>query len=119
MQQAHYYLAEVDELSKLLRDQLESIFFQKTLFKSWTVNDVIGHLYMLDLAALKSLQNEDEFAKIYSNVSSHLDQGMSLLESQYPFLNELSGKNLFERWYGNSRKLWAAFAHADPRVRLK
>ena len=119
MQQAHDYLAEVDELSNLLRDQLESIFLKKTLFKSWTVNDVIGHLYMFDLAALKSLQNEDEFAKIYSNVSSHLDQGMSLLESQYPFLNELSGKNLFERWYGNSRKLGAAFAHADPSVRLK
>ena len=119
MQQAYDYLAEVDELSNLLRDQLESIFFKKTLFKSWTVNDVIGHLYMFDLAALKSLQNEDEFVKIYSNVSSHLDQGMSLLESQYPFLNELSGKNLFERWYGNSRKLGAAFAHADPSVRLK
>ena len=119
MQQAHDYLAEVDELSNLLRDQLESIFFKKTLFKSWTVNDVIGHLYMFDLAALKSLQNEDEFAKIYSNVSSHLDQGMSLLESQYPFLNELSGKNLFERWYGNSRKLGVAFAHADPSMRLK
>ena len=119
MQQAHDYLAEVDELSNLLRDQLESIFLKKTLFKSWTVNDVIGHLYMFDFAALKSLQNENEFAKIYSNVSSHLDQGMSLLESQYPFLTELSGKNLFERWYGNSRKLGAAFAGADPSVRLK
>ena len=53
MQQAHDYLAEVDELSNLLRDQLESIFFKNTLFKSWTVNDVIGHLYMFDLAALK------------------------------------------------------------------
>ena len=119
MQQAHDYLAEVDELSNLLRDQLESIFFKKTLFKSWTVNDVIGHLYMFDLAALKSLQNEDEFAKIHSNVSSHLDQGMSLLESQYPFLDELNGKNLFELWYGNSRKLGTAFARADPNVRLK
>ena len=119
MQQAHDYLAEVDELSNLLRDQLESIFFKKTLFKSWTVNDVIGHLYMFDLAALKSLQNEDEFVKIYSNVSSHLDQGMSLLESQYPFLKELSGKNLFEKWYNNSKKLGAAFACADPSVRLK
>ena len=80
MQQAHDYLAEVEELSNLLRDQPESIFLKRTLFKSWTVNDVIGHLYMFDLAALKSLQNENEFAKIYSKVSAHLDQGMSLLE---------------------------------------
>ena len=119
MQQAHDYLAEVEELSNLLCEQPESIFLKRTLFKSWTVNDVIGHLYMFDLAALKSLQNENEFAKIYSKVSAHLDQGMSLLESQYPFLKELSGKNLFEKWYNNSKKLGAAFACADPSVRLK
>ena len=85
MQQAHDYLAEVDELSNLLRDQLESIFFKKTLFKSWTVNDVIGHLYMFDLAALKSLQNEDEFARCCqtnensTNENSHRIAGAALI----------------------------------------
>ena len=80
MQQAHDYLAEVDELSNLLRDQLESIFFKKTLFKSWTVNDVIGHLYMFDLAALKSLQNEDEFARCcQTNENSHQIAGAALI----------------------------------------
>ena len=44
MQQAHDYLAEVEELSNLLCEQPESIFLKRTLFKSWTVNDVIGHL---------------------------------------------------------------------------
>lgn len=119
MQQAHDYLAEVEELSNLLCEQPESIFLKRTLFKSWTVNDIIGHLYMFDLAAVKSLQNENEFAKIYLKVSAHLDQGMSILESQYPFLKGLSGKNLFEQWYDNSKKLGAAFACADPSVRLK
>ena len=119
MQQAYDYLAEVEELSDLLRDQHESVFLKRTLFKSWTVNDIIGHLYMFDLAAVKSLQNENEFAKIYLKVSAHLDQGMSILESQYPFLKGLSGKNLFEQWYDNSKKLGAAFACADPSVRLK
>mgnify|MGYP000067545515 CR=1 FL=1 len=119
MQQAYDYLAEVEELSDLLRDQQESVFLKRTLFKSWTVNDIIGHLYMFDLAAAKALQNENEFAKIYLKVSAHLDQGMSILESQYPFLKGLSGKNLFEQWYDNSKKLGAAFACADPSVRLK
>jgi uncharacterized protein (TIGR03084 family) len=119
MQQAYDYLAEVEELSDLLRDQQESVFLKRTLFKSWTVNDIIGHLYMFDLAAVKALQNENEFAKIYLKVSAHLDQGMSILESQYPFLKGLSGKNLFEQWYDNSKKLGAAFACADPSVRLK
>ena len=70
----------LEELSDLLRDQHESVFLKRTLFKSWTVNDVIGHLYMFDLASLKSLQNENEFAKIYSKVlRSNIEIWYSLL----------------------------------------
>ena len=46
MQQAHDYLAEAAELANILSHHPESVFGRKTLFKSWTINDVIGHLYM-------------------------------------------------------------------------
>ena len=52
MQQAHDYLAEAAELGNILSQYPESIFNRITLFKSWTINDVIGHLYMFDIAAL-------------------------------------------------------------------
>ncbi len=75
MQQAHDYLAEASELANILANQPESIFAQTTLFKSWTINDVIGHLYMFDVAALKTLQSADEFDVFYTQISERLDQG--------------------------------------------
>ena len=86
MQQAHDYVAEASELANILANQPESIFAQTTLFKSWTINDVIGHLYMFDVAALKTLQSADEFDVFYTQISERLDQGMSLLESQHSYL---------------------------------
>ena len=119
MQQAHDYLAEASELANILTGQPESIFAQKTLFKSWTINDVIGHLYMFDVAALKSLQSAAEFDAFYTQISERLDEGMSLLESQYPYLKDLSGKRLFLKWQKNSQNLGKAYAKSDPKKRLK
>ena len=119
MQQAHDYVAEASELANILANQPESIFAQTTLFKSWTINDVIGHLYMFDVAALKTLQSADEFDVFYTQISERLDQGMSLLESQHSYLQDLSGKRLFSKWQKNSQKLGEAYAKSDPKKRLK
>ena len=42
MQQADDYIKEVEALADLLSGQPDDVFELKTLFKSWTVNDVIG-----------------------------------------------------------------------------
>ena len=52
MKQAFDYLAEANSLLMLLQDQPNSVFGIETQFKSWTINDVIGHLYVFDIAAL-------------------------------------------------------------------
>ena len=56
MLQAHDFLEEAATLAGLLEKQPEQVFDTVTLFKSWTINDVIGHLYMFDVAALKPLK---------------------------------------------------------------
>ena len=53
MQQAHDFIEEATVLAELLESQPDSVFETVTLFKSWTVNDVFGHLHMFDVAALK------------------------------------------------------------------
>ena len=73
MQQAHDYLAEAAELENILSQYPESIFNRITLFKSWTINDVIGHLYMFDIAALKTLKSDEEFKSFYSPIAKRLD----------------------------------------------
>ena len=62
MQQADDYIKEVEALADLLSGQPDDVFQLKTLFKSWTVNDVIGHLHMFDLAALAALASCHGFA---------------------------------------------------------
>ena len=119
MQQAHDYLAEAAELANILNHHPESIFGRKTLFKSWTINDVIGHLYMFDTAALKTLKSAEDFKSFYSPIAKCLDQGMSILESQYSFLDKLSGRRLFEVWQKTTDEVGLAYANADPKKRLQ
>ena len=56
IQQAYDYIAEASDLADLLSDRPDQIFNLETQFKSWTINDVVGHLYLFDLAALKALE---------------------------------------------------------------
>jgi len=119
MQQAHDYLAEAAELANVVNHLPDTIFDRTTLFKSWTINDVIGHLYMFDVAALKTLQSSEEFKSFYSHITKRLDQGMTLLESQYSFLGKLSGRRLFEVWQKNSGAVGLAYGNANPKKRLQ
>ena len=56
MQQAYDYIAEASDLADVLSNCTDQIFNLETQFKSWTINDIVGHLYMFDLAALKALE---------------------------------------------------------------
>ena len=42
-------------------------FKLKTQFKSWTINDVLYHLHVWNIAALLSLKNENEFKEFMQN----------------------------------------------------
>ena len=91
LRQAHDFIEEATVLAELLKSQPDSVFETVTLFKSWTVNDVLGHLLMFDVAALKTVEGEAVFDSFMKPVLERLNQGMSLLEAQYPFLGNLKG----------------------------
>ncbi len=91
MQQADDYIKEVEALADLLSGQPDDVFQLETLFKSWTVNDVIGHLHMFDLAALAALESDAAFDAFFAPIQANLSQGLTLLQCQYPFLGALSG----------------------------
>ena len=119
MQQAHDFLEEAATLAGLLENQSENVFDTVTLFKSWTINDVIGHLYMFDVAALKTLESGQAFDTFFAPISAGLNQGKTLLETQYPFLGDLRGRALFDTWLENTEILGEAYALADPKLRVK
>ena len=84
MQQAFDYLEEAAALAGILENQPESVFETVTLFKSWTINDVLGHLHMFDVAALKTLESAKSFEIFFAPIRNGLADGMTLLETQYP-----------------------------------
>ena len=119
MQQAHDFIEEATVLAELLESQPDSVFETVTLFKSWTVNDVLGHLHMFDVAALKTVQGETVFDTFMQPVLERLNQGMSLLEAQYPFLENLTGRDLFHKWQETTKILGQKYAAIDPKQRIK
>jgi uncharacterized protein (TIGR03084 family) len=48
-----------------------------------------------------------------------LQTGKTLLQAQYPWLNGLRGRALFEAWRENADKVADAYAQTDPKRRLK
>ena len=119
MEQAKDFLEECRQLYDLLSDKSEKDFISPTLFKGWTVNDVIGHLHIFNFAAECSLKSSGEFEQFFAPVALELEKGRSLIEAQRPWLENLAGKELLMSWWDGSRRLADAFEVTDPKKRLK
>ena len=100
MQQAQDFKAECDQLHDLLAPCDDAVFQWETQFKGWTINDVIGHLHMFNVAARYALEDEARFDDFIAPVVADLKQGKPMLASQYVWLNGLEGRALFDDVYG-------------------
>ena len=69
LQQADDFREESQALFDLLADLDSDSFTRATQFKDWTVNDVIRHLHVWNVAADLSLTDESEFARFLEQVS--------------------------------------------------
>ncbi len=119
MQQAEDFRAEVETLATLLEPLADDGFAMSTLFKGWTIDDVIGHLHMFDHAALLTLESDTAFATFFGRIAADLAQGKTLLETQYPWLDGLRGRALFDRWRATAHKVADAYGATDPKRRVK
>ena len=119
MEQANDFLEESRQIYELLLDKPEEDFKKPTLFKGWTVNDVIGHLHIFNFAAECSLKSAEDFENFFTPIAIELKRGRSLVETQRPWLNNLSGKELLRGWWDGSRRLADVFRATDPKRRLK
>ena len=119
MQQAEDFREECFSLSGILTDLDDQAFQQPTLFKSWTINDVIGHLHMFNVAARLTLEDEQKFADFFAPVAASLKQGKTMLDAQYVWLDGLEGRDLFEAWKEECDATADLYATADPKQRVK
>lgn len=118
MQQAQDFRDESVALAALLAPLLDADFETPTLFKGWTINNILRHLQVWNIAAGKSLDGEEAFSAFLAQLMGG-ERGLSfnLMESRY--LDGLSGAALLAAWRGEYERLAERFAATDPKARLK
>lgn len=119
MQQAEDFRQECDALAQILEDLPHETFDRETQFKGWSINDVIGHLHMFNVASRLTLESGDAFSAFYAPVAALVGQGKSMLEAQYVWLDGLSGRALFLAWQAECMTTADLYADADPKTRVR
>ena len=97
--QAADFRAEADDLYKLLVTLGDADWDRATLFKQWTINDIVQHLHDGDLMAAASVAGPDQFAQFRAERQTLLDSGLTRVQAASHRLGGLTGAELLERWY--------------------
>lgn len=119
MQQANDFRAESQALAAVLQDLPEADLHRVTQFKDWTIDHVLGHLHLFNVAAETALQGAGPFDAFISPILAEMQAGKSILHSQFGWLDGLSGRPLFEAWRAGADSCADAYAKADPKQRVK
>ena len=119
MQQAHDFGDESDALYELLAPLKDEDFGRQTLFKDWTINDILAHLHIFNHLADLSLLDPERFAKEYGDMKDLREEGLNMREATDRLLNNVKGRALLDLWHDYYPKSTAAFAAADPKQRVK
>ncbi|WP_417620894.1 TIGR03084 family metal-binding protein [Parasphingorhabdus sp.] len=122
MQEAQDFKDESDTLATLLAHADDDLLSTVTQFKNWTIEDVIGHLHIWNLAALMTLQEPQAFQRFLSNIMGAFKAGKNHVEAQYEWIDEhaggIRGRALFDAYCDYYPKLAAAYGEADPEARV-
>ena len=74
--QAIAFQAEADALHALLVTLKDRDWERETLFKRWTINDVVRHLHDGDLMAAASVAGPERFAAFRAERQALIDSGL-------------------------------------------
>jgi uncharacterized protein (TIGR03084 family) len=118
MQQAQDFFDESVALAELLAPLSDADYETPTLFKGWTINQILRHLHVWNIAAGKSLNGEDAFTALMAQLMGG-ERGLSFNAIESRYLGGLSGAALLAAWCGEHKRLAKAFAAIDPKTRLK
>ena len=118
MQQAQDFLDESEALHALIAPLDNAVFEKPTLFKEWTLNNILRHLHFWNISADLTLTDEPAFDALLAQVMGGLKAGR-LLEFEEKYLDGLSGQALLKAWIEKARAMAPAYAAADPKSRIK
>ena len=109
---------EADELHRLLMSLDRADWQRATLFKAWTIDDIVRHLHMGDRMGLASATSPDDFRALMDDIRARRAESASRLEETRRRLNGLGGPELLGQWRATLDRLCAALAEKTPDTRL-
>ena len=110
------FKAESDALHALLQDKDDADFERPTLFKDWSVNDVMGHLHIWNHAVNLSVTDEAAFDRF---VQAFRDAGSRHFPYTHEWSGGLKGQALLGAWYGLCQDMEPLWRGLDPETRVK
>lgn len=117
MQQAQDFLDESNALNAVLTGLSDDDWNRETLFKGWTLNDVIVHLHYWNQMADLSLVDPDGFtARLNDAFPRMMAEGMRTVENAA--ITE-RGEELRAAWQALFTDIGARWADLDPKHRVK
>jgi uncharacterized protein (TIGR03084 family) len=117
--QAADFRTEADELHRLLVPLTNADWDRATLFKQWTINDIVQHLHDGDLMAAASVSGPENFARFRAERQTLLDRGMNRLQATRHRFGDLTGSSLCEHWYTQAINLSEQLSALPIDTRLK
>lgn len=119
MQAAIDFKDECSAMAAILAPLSDTDFSRPTLFKGWTISDIVGHLHLWNIAADLTLTDPVAFADFGGKAMSGLQKGWSHKQLQDEYFGGKSGRALYDDWCAYYPSMATRFEKADPERRVK
>jgi uncharacterized protein (TIGR03084 family) len=106
------------ELHALLAGLADADWERETLFKRWTINDIVQHLHFGDEMGMASLRGPDDFTALMADVRAQRETGLTRVEETRKRLGDPRGHALLSLWKGHLDTLCDALEARDPAARI-
>jgi uncharacterized protein (TIGR03084 family) len=116
---ARDFREESEALHALVEPLDEATLDRATAFKGWTINMVVRHLHIWNLAAEMSLKADGSFEAYYARLAEHLGKGGKMTGFEADWFDGLKGRALVAAWRQGFAGTAERFAAADPSARVK
>ncbi|WP_375784879.1 maleylpyruvate isomerase N-terminal domain-containing protein [Bradyrhizobium sp. Pha-3] len=116
--EAYDFRDKCDPLHALLAPLPDDAFAYKTLFKNWTIDDVLGHLHQGDQAAVATLDGDDAYAAFNAPYREAVAQDVPLTTLTAQRLGGLKGQALLRHWREFTGEVVRRYAELDSSKRV-
>ena len=117
--QAYDFCEESNAVYDLLSNLSDNDFNEKTQFKGWTINNVIGHLHVWNHAADLSLKDGEEWKNFANAALEMFGKGSTMNQFEETITQGKQGKELLDIWKNYYEDMTTRFAVADPKKRVE